>query len=220
MMRSNILALVLSMGIGASALAEGEGILTPPPPATPRINGPRVYGERPQRPFLYTIPVTGEEPIAYSAENLPEGLTLDAATGRITGTVAKAGDYAVMLTAKNAAGTDTKTFTIKIGDQICLTPPMGWNSWNCFAGAVDQEKVQAQADAMVKTGLIRHGWTYINIDDTWQGERGGTYHGLLANKKFPDMKGLCDQIHARAQGGDLFHALGAIVCGVRRQFLG
>jgi alpha-galactosidase len=49
---------------------------------------------------------------------------------------------------------------------------------------------------MVKSGLIQHGWTYINIDDTWQGRRGGPFNGIEANRKFPDMKGLCDAVHA------------------------
>src|SRR5688500_10105420 len=70
-------------------------ILTPKPPATPRINGPKVYGQRPGRPFLYTIPATGERPMTFSAEGLPEGLQLDEKTGRITGSVAKAGEYQV-----------------------------------------------------------------------------------------------------------------------------
>jgi alpha-galactosidase len=48
---------------------------------------------------------------------------------------------------------------------------------------------------MVSSGLINHGWTYINIDDTWQGKRGGPYGGLQGNDKFPDMKRPCDQIH-------------------------
>ncbi|MBV9865428.1 MAG: putative Ig domain-containing protein [Abitibacteriaceae bacterium] len=176
--------------------AEGAEILTPKPPATPRINGPRVYGQRPGRPFLYTIPATGDEPMTYSVEGLPVGLKVDAKLGRISGTVANAGDYKVRLTASNALGKDTKTLLIKIGDQICLTPPLGWNSWNCFGGAVDQEKVRAQAQAMAKSGLVKHGWTYINIDDTWQGKRGGKYNALQGNEKFPDMKQMCDEIHA------------------------
>ena len=49
---------------------------------------------------------------------------------------------------------------------------------------------------MVNSGLIDHGWTYINIDDAWQGKRGGEFHAIGGNEKFPDMKGLCDQIHA------------------------
>ena len=72
---------------------------------------------------------------------------------------------------------------------------MGWNSWNCWAGSVNQDKVLRSARQMVSTGLINHGWTYINIDDTWQGKRGGEFNGLQGNEKFPDMKGLCDEIH-------------------------
>jgi alpha-galactosidase len=175
-------------------LAGGE-VLTPQPPPTPRINGARVVGARPGRPFLFAVPATGDEPIAYSAEGLPEGLELDAKTGRITGAVAKEGEYAVKLTAANAAGKDSKSLLIKIGDQLCLTPPMGWNSWNCYAGAVDQDKVRAAAEAMARSGLIKHGWTYVNIDDAWQGARGGKDHALQGNDKFPDLKKLCDQVH-------------------------
>jgi len=174
----------------------GQEILTPKPPATPRINGPRVYGERPGRPFHFTIPATGDGPITYSASGLPDGLILDERLGRISGSVSKEGNYKITLTARNALGSDSSTLLIKIGPEICLTPPMGWNSWNCFAGAVDQEKVRAQARAMVKSGLIKHGWTYINIDDTWQGKRGGEFNAIQGNKKFPDMKQLCDEIHA------------------------
>lgn len=49
---------------------------------------------------------------------------------------------------------------------------------------------------MVEKGLVDHGWTYINIDDGWQGQRGGKYNAIQPNTKFPDMKGLADEIHA------------------------
>ena len=179
--------------------ATGQEILTPKPGPQPRINGARVYGQRPGRPFLFTIPATGDDPITYSADNLPPGLSLDAKTGRITGTIATEGDYTVTLTATNSAGKDSKPLLIKIGDAVALTPPMGWNSWNCFGGAVDQEKVEAQAQAMAQKGLIKHGWTYINIDDTWQGERSAADHALQPNEKFPDMpeKALTTMIFTR-----------------------
>ena len=49
---------------------------------------------------------------------------------------------------------------------------------------------------MVSSGLIDHGWTYINIDDAWQSDkRGGPFHAIQGNEKFPDMKGLCEEIH-------------------------
>ncbi|HSV14604.1 MAG TPA: putative Ig domain-containing protein [Tepidisphaeraceae bacterium] len=200
MKRSRCTVLVCSMALSAMpvlpALAQSGEILTPTPPATPRINGARVYGQRPGRPFQFTIPATGQDPITYTAEGLPAGLSLDSGTGRITGSVEKPGEFTVTLTATNTSGKDSKPLVIKIGDEIGLTPPMGWNSWNCFAEAVDQPKVQAAADSFAKLGLIKHGWTYINIDDTWQGARGGKYKGLQANEKFPDMKGLCDHIHS------------------------
>jgi alpha-galactosidase len=171
-------------------------ILTPKPAAEPRINGARVYGERPGRPFLFTIPATGDRPMTFAAEGLPDGLKLDEKTGRITGKVDKAGEFNVTLKANNARGSDAKPLKIVIGNQIALTPPMGWNSWNCWARAVDQEKVLASAKAMVDKGLINHGWTYINIDDTWQGKRGGEFNGIQPNEKFPDIHGLTGQIHA------------------------
>ncbi len=73
---------------------------------------------------------------------------------------------------------------------------MGWNSWNSWAGAVDQEKVLASARAMAASGLVQHGWTYLNIDDTWQGVRTGPDHALQGNEKFPNLKQLADDIHA------------------------
>src|SRR5213078_2982792 len=53
-------------------------IRTPAAPATPRINGARVYGARPGRPFLFHVPATGDRPMQYSAQGLPDGLSIDA----------------------------------------------------------------------------------------------------------------------------------------------
>ncbi|MBN2012780.1 hypothetical protein JW960_25850 [candidate division KSB1 bacterium] len=142
-------------------------ILTPEPPETPRINGPQIFGVRPGHPFLYTIPATGNRPIKFEADNLPHELALDASTGRITGAIAKKCEYKITLRATNAFGIDEKNFKIVVGDNIALTPPLGWNSWNCFGCEITAEKIKAAADAMVSSGLINHGWSYINIDDCW-----------------------------------------------------
>ena len=48
---------------------------------------------------------------------------------------------------------------------------------------------------MVEKGLADHGWSYINIDDGWQGRRGGRYNAIQPNKKFPDMAALTREIH-------------------------
>jgi alpha-galactosidase len=170
-------------------------ILTPLAPAAPRINGPAIFGVRPGSPFLYSIPVTGLRPITYSIENLPSGLIFDTATGRIGGHLTERATYSVVLRARNALGNAEKRFRIVVGDRIALTPPMGWNSWNCWAGSVDQEKMLRSARGLVSTGLAEHGWTYVNIDDTWQGKRSGPSLALQGNEKFPDMKALCEVIH-------------------------
>ena len=50
---------------------------------------------------------------------------------------------------------------------------------------------------MVNMGLSKHGWTYINIDDGWQGYRTANNYALQPNKKFPDFKGMIDEIHSK-----------------------
>jgi alpha-galactosidase len=190
-------AVAFAVFSAVSGLAADTGpILTPPAPATPRINGPSVFGVRPGSPFLYCVPATGERPMTFAADSLPDGLTLDPTTGQITGSLARTGEHAVVLRAGNALGQAEKKFRIVVGDRIGLTPAMGWNSWNCWANAVDQEKVLRSAHYMAQSGLKDHGWTYVNIDDTWQAPRGGAFNGLQGNEKFPDLKSLCGAIHA------------------------
>jgi alpha-galactosidase len=84
---------------------------------------------------------------------------------------------------------------IRIGDAIALTPPMGWNGWNSWARNIDRDKVMASARAMVNKGLRDHGWTYINIDDAWQGQRTSADHALQPNEKFPAFKEMVDSLH-------------------------
>jgi len=191
-----LLAACLVLAPLAAMASDMPECLTPAPLATPRINGPSIFGVRPGAPFLYTVPVTGQRPIRYAANGLPAGLSLDAATGRITGRLPDLATYSVVLHAANALGSADKRFVIVVGEKIALTPPLGWNSYNCWAESVDQEKILRSARALVASGLADHGWTYINIDDTWQGERGGQHHAIQGNDKFPDMKALCDGIHA------------------------
>lgn len=54
---------------------------------------------------------------------------------------------------------------------LALTPPMGWNSWNKFQCNVDENMIRQMADAMVSTGMKDAGYTYLNIDDCWHGDR-------------------------------------------------
>ena len=171
-------------------------ILTPPSPKTPQINSAKVFGATPGNPFLYTIASTGSRPIQFFADNLPAGLSIDHETGTISGKLTQRGIYLVQLRAKNKFGEAKKELKIKIGDTISLTPPMGWNGWNSWARMIDGEKVVASANAMVSKGLRDHGWNYVNIDDAWQGNRGGKLNAIQANEKFPNFKKMIDDIHA------------------------
>ncbi len=190
-----LLAAVCVALVSVVSLSAQE-ILTPPAPDAPRINGPRVYGARPKADFLFRIPTTGVRPIRYEAQGLPRGLKLDPDKGIISGRARKKGTYEVTLKASNAAGSCTRGLRIVLGDRIALTPPMGWNSWNCWGNSVSQEKVMSSARAMLDKGLADYGWTYINIDDGWQGLRGGKHNAIQPNSKFPDMKALADFLHA------------------------
>ena len=171
-------------------------ILTPQAPPTPRINGPTIFGVRPQSPFVYNIPATGDRPMTFGARGLPRGLTLDSATGRITGSLSGRGEHTVTLFARNAQGTAQKPFRIVVGETIALTPPMGWNSWNAWGGGVDQGKMMQAAHGLVSSGLIQHGWTYVNIDEGWQGTRGGPFDAIQPSPdRFTDIQGMVNQIH-------------------------
>jgi alpha-galactosidase len=171
-------------------------ILTPKEGPAPRINGTKVFGVHPGNPIVFTIPTTGTRPITFSATNLPAGVILDPATGRLSGSIATPGNYVMTLQAKNSVGTASRTFKIAVGDTIALTPPMGWNSWNIYASKISQELVLSNAKVMANSGLINHGWTYMNIDDVWQGNRGGKNHAIMPDSaKFPDMQGLVDALH-------------------------
>ena len=172
-------------------------ILTPPPSEKPRINGAKVFGVRPGSPSIYNIPASGKRPMQFSVKGLPIGLKLDVNTGIITGKLFIKGTYPVVIKAKNSLGTTERNFKIVVGDDIQLTPAMGWNSWNCWGSSVNQEKVMHSAYGFIKNKLNEHGWTYINIDDAWQGMRGGSLNALQPDpKRFSNMGSLADSIHA------------------------
>ena len=194
-------------------------ILTPKPSAKPRINGAKVYGERPGKPFLYKIAATGNAPLKYEAVNLPAGLTVDPKKGIISGSVKDEGEYNVTLIVKNKLGSAKENIKFVIGSLLALTPPMGWNSWNCWGLTVDQDKVVASAKVYAQKGLARHGWTYINIDDGWEipgkstAPKRDAQGNIIVNEKFPNMKALGDSIHALGLKFGIYSSPGPLTCG-------
>src|SRR5665648_737476 len=97
------------------------------------------------------------------------------------------------------------------------TPPMGWNSWDCYGPTVTENEVKANADYMAKY-LKSSGWEYIIVDIRWYvendkahgyNEKDAIYvmdeYGRLqpSTLKFPSaangkgFKALADYIHSK-----------------------
>ncbi len=94
---------------------------------------------------------------------------------------------------------------------LAKTPPMGWNSWNLFAGKIDDKTVRTMADAMVTSGMKDAGYIYVNIDDTWEGVRDAEGN-LQSNHKFPDMKALADYVHSKGLKIGIYSGPGPRTC--------
>ena len=161
----------------------------------PRINLCSCYGASPDKPIILKIPVTGQRPIKYTAKNLPEGLSLE--NGIISGKVREEATYNVTLIAENERGCDTKELSLEIrSNTVLISPLLGFTTWNAFAFEVTQQDVEETARLMTELGIREYGYSYVNIDSGWQGEYGGKFDAIMPNDKFPNMKGLCDKLHA------------------------
>jgi len=211
----------------APPVREAAPTIAPSRTAVPMINYPRITGATPGRPFMFRIPASGPDGMTYSAKNLPAGLTLDAKSGIITGSLKNQGRTEVQVSVKAADGKMANAVITIVGgkDVLALTPPLGWNSWNVWGGNVTADHVKAAADGMVKTGLAAQGYTYINIDDAWEAgyhkgpngandaSAGRDANGeILTNEKFPDMKGLVDYIHGKGLKAGIYSGPGTATC--------
>jgi alpha-galactosidase len=95
---------------------------------------------------------------------------------------------------------------------LATTPPMGWNSWNFFAEHVTDQDIRKAADGLISSGMKDAGYIYVNIDDTWEGERDA--NGVLhSNARFPDMKALADYVHSKGLKFGIYSSPGPKTCG-------
>jgi alpha-galactosidase len=200
-----------------------EYILTPPPPSSPRISGPKVYGVRPGNPVIYRIPCTGLRPINFRVENMPEGLKLNRDLGIITGSIPDPGTYEMEICASNSKGEFCRKLTIKVGDKLAVTPPMGWNSWYIHYDRISDQLMRQAADQMIATGMADYGYQYVNIDDCWMikvksndPETGGKPREkngkIRTNARFPDMRSMTDYIHSQGLKAGIYISPGPSTC--------
>lgn len=93
-------------------------------------------------------------------------------------------------------------------------PPMGWNSWNTFAGNISDGLIRETADAMIETGLHGAGYEYVIIDDCWSKKERGADGRIQADpEKFPDgMKAVGDYIHGKGLKFGMYSCGGTMTC--------
>ena len=84
-------------------------------------------------------------------------------------------------------------------ENLALTPPMGWNSWNSFACDINEELIMKAADEIVASGMKDAGYVYIVIDDCWQLDHRDSLGFIIPDlERFPSgMKALADYIHSK-----------------------
>lgn len=119
-------------------------------------------------------------------------------------------------------GLTTSAQTIAEFRTWAMTPPMGWNSWDCYYSTVTEDIVLKNAQYM-KKNLLEYGWEYVVVDIRWYANHpslgGGNYNQsnnpdcqldeygryLPSPTRFPSVmkdgknegfKALADKIHA------------------------
>jgi alpha-galactosidase len=115
-----------------------------------------------------------------------------------------------------ACRADTYALPPRTPNGLALTPPMGWNSWNKFGCDIDEQKVRHAADAMAASGMRDAGYSYVIIDDCWQGARDA--HGFIQAdpKRFPSgLKALSDYIHLKGLKFGIYSDAGIRTCDER-----
>jgi alpha-galactosidase len=99
-------------------------------------------------------------------------------------------------------------------ENLALTPPMGWNSWNHFACDINENIIKEMADKMVSTGMKAAGYVYINIDDCWQGNRDSLGFIHPDPERFPSgIKALSDYVHSKGLKLGIYSCAGNKTCG-------
>ncbi len=110
-----------------------------------------------------------------------------------------------------------------MGNQLALTPPMGWNSWYIHYHRVSDQVRRQAADQMIASGMADYGYQYVNIDDCWMRKEGAddpeiggpirdTDGRLLPNQRFPEMKVMTNYIHAKGLKAGTYISPGPQTC--------
>lgn len=93
-------------------------------------------------------------------------------------------------------------------------PPMGWNSWNTFTHAINEELIMQTADIMANEGYLEAGYEYLVIDDCWSERERDKNGNLVADhEKFPHgMKYVADYVHSKGLKFGMYSCDGILTC--------
>lgn len=96
----------------------------------------------------------------------------------------------------------------------CLTPPMGWSSWNCFRNRINENVILDIAKALKESGLADAGYVFVNLDDCWQSsmrDENGKLQGDLAT--FPHgIKWLVNEVNSLGLKLGIYSSNGTLTC--------
>jgi len=187
--------------------------------SVPEFHGAQAIGVHPGTPLIFPLAVSGERPLDFSAKHLPAGLGLDSKTGIVTGTLPKPGEFTFTATAKNSAGNASAKIKIVCGDNLALTPPLGWNSYDAFGDNVVESEMLANAHYLAEK-MLPVGWDTVVVDYCWSdpgahdNNRNGRANAPLAMDQFGRMIPAPNRFPSAAVGAgfkplaDAVHALG------------
>ncbi len=99
-------------------------------------------------------------------------------------------------------------------DSLALTPPMGWNTYNTFAGNFNEKLIRDMVDIIDSSGMKDAGYRYIIIDDNWTSTRDSLGFLTVDKGRFPSgLKALSDYIHSKGLKLGLYSDVGYKTCG-------
>jgi alpha-galactosidase len=100
---------------------------------------------------------------------------------------------------------------------VGVSPPLGWDSWNTFGCNINQWEVEAQADAMVYSGMRDAGYRYVVVDDCWFDPERGPDRRLRADPvRFPSgMAALGRYLHGLGLRFGIYESPGPMTCAQR-----
>jgi len=100
---------------------------------------------------------------------------------------------------------------------LAPTPPMGWNSYDCYGVSVTEAEVKANADYLAKN-LARHGWQHVVVDIQWSkpkaGAKGHRPNAVFAMDEYGRFTPAVDRFPSAANGqgfkplAEYVHSLG------------